>query len=357
MDHPSSRVANCVRVALVCAALAGAVGAAWAKSAAVDQAMRLGDSAPAAALAILEQADAEGDLDASSTLASTLFFAAPPRQDRVRACAIARRLVDARNGHGWAVMASCVLVGTVETTDRFDAARDSARRAIALGAATGGTALFTAFVVDPRFAVLGPDGQPDPARKAALAAQPASRRLLQSEAWTGLSIALDGNDPMAAGFAIPALASTSAPGNLGRLISLADRSPATAKRFADIVDSARRFLTLGGTHAALRAAQAALPAATSAARAGALRDGIGSCENVDLLRMNPGDVPTDATYLPVKTGPLMNAYLVSGQWEERWVFTACEREVPVQVSFRADGWGGATAAASPAPRSVVRRAP
>jgi hypothetical protein len=59
----------------------------------------------------------------------------------------------------------------------------------------------------------------------------------------------------------------------------------------------------------------------------------------------------------VSIGPLKNAYLVSGQWEERWVFSACGRDIPVQLAFTADGWGGATFAASPAPRPVVRRTP
>lgn len=350
-------VALAGRLLLALGALATAAPAA-AASAAVDQAMRLGDSDPITALVILEKADAAGDLQASAVLARTLFFAGPPRQNRTRACTIAQRLIEARQGPGWALMASCFLTGTVATAgDRLDAARAAARQAIALGTASGGTALFTAFSVDPRFGLAGADGQPDPAKRAALAAQPAAERKLQIEAWTGLSIALEQGDPMATSFGIAALADTSAPGNLERLLALAGRSPANSQRFAAQVKSAQSFQALGGTHASLRAASEARRAALTAARVGALRDGIVACEALELARIEPGAGPQDASYLPVTIGPLKDAYLVSGQWEERWVFSACEREVPVLVAFTADGLGGATATASPAPRSVVRRAP
>jgi len=350
-------VALAGRLLLAIGVLAHATPAA-AASAAVDQAMRLGDSDPVTALVILEKADAAGDLEASAVLASTLFFAGPPRQNRSRACTIAQRLIEARQGPGWSLMASCFLTGTVASAgDRLDAARAAARQAIALGTASGGTALFTAFSVDPRFRPVGADGQPDLAKRAALAAQPAAERKLQSEAWTGLSIALEQGDPMATSFGIAALADTSAPGNLERLLALAARSPANSQRFAAQVKSAQSFQAVGGTHASLRAASDARRAALTAARVGAVRDGIVACEALELARIEPGAGPQDASYLPVAIGPLKNAYLVSGQWEERWVFSACEREVAVQVAFTADGWGGARFEASPAPRSVVRRAP
>ncbi len=346
------------RLLMLAAVALGGGAPAWAASAAVDQAMRLGDSDPVTALVILEKADAAGDLEASVVLAGTLFFATPPRQNRTRACTIAERLIEARHGQGWALMASCFLTGTVATAgDRLDAARASARQAIALGAAGGGTALFTAFSVDPRFSLLGADGQPDTAKRATLAAQPAAERRLQAEAWTGLSIALERGDPMATSYGIAALADTSAPGNLDRLLTLTQRSSATAQRFAAQVKSAQSFKALGGTHASLRAASEAKRAALAAAKVAAVRDGAVACEALELLRIDPGPGPVDASYLPVTIGPLKNAYLVSGQWEERWVYAACDREVVVQVAFTADGWGGARSEASPAPRPVVRRAP
>jgi hypothetical protein len=204
-------------------ALLAAAPAARGASAAVNQAAALGDSDPFTALVILEKAHNDGDAEASAALARTLFFAAPPRQNRERACDIARKLAEANDRQGWSLTASCLLAGTVKSPAPLDAARAAARRAVAQGLPSGGTALFTAYAADPQFSLRGADGQPDPARRAALAAVPAAQRSVQAEAWTGLSFALEAGDPMATAFGIAALAETSAPGNLALLVGLAER--------------------------------------------------------------------------------------------------------------------------------------
>ena len=338
-------------------ALLAAAPAARGASAAVNQAAALGDSDPFTALVILEKAHNDGDAEASAALARTLFFAAPPRQNRERACDIARKLAEANDRQGWSLTASCLLAGTVKSPAPLDAARAAARRAVAQGLPSGGTALFTAYAADPQFSLRGADGQPDPARRAALAAVPAAQRSVQAEAWTGLSFALEAGDPMATAFGIAALAETSAPGNLALLVGLAERSPATAARFGPLLDAARYFQRLGGTHASVRVADSARPAALAAARAGAARDLLPPCNAIELVRTDPGAAPSDASYLPVTLGPLKTAYLVAGRWEERWIHDHCGASVTVQMAFVADGWGGAGIEATPAPRSVVRKSP
>lgn len=343
--------------ALIAAALGAPAPTAQAASAAVSQAAALGDSDPFTALVILEKAHNDGDVEASAALARTLFFAAPPRQNRERACDIARKLAEANDRQGWSLTASCLLAGTVKSPAPLDAARAAARRAVAQGLASGGTALFTAYAADPQFSTLGADGKPDPARRAALAAVPAAQRTVQAEAWTGLSFALEAGDPMATAFGMATLAETSAPGNLALLVGLADRVPATAARFGPLVDAARYFQRLGGTHASVRVADGARSAALAAARVAAARDLLPPCNAIELVRTEPGAVSADATYLPVALGPLKSAYLVSGQWDERWVYDHCGAQVAVQMAFEADGWGGARFEAAPAPRPVVRKAP
>jgi hypothetical protein len=350
---PGSRIG----AALTGAALWACAPAALAASAAVSQAAALGDSDPFTALVILEKAHNDGDVEASAALARTLFFAAPPRQNRERACDIARKLAEANDRQGWSLTASCLLAGTVKSPAPLDAARAAARRAVAQGLASGGTALFTAYAADPQFSTLGADGKPDPARRAALAAVPAAQRSVQAEAWTGLSFALEAGDPMATAFGIATLAETSAPGNLALLVGLAGRSPVTAARFGPMVDAARYFQRLGGTHASVRVADSARPAALAAARAAAARDLLPPCNTIELVRTEPGDLAPDASFLPVALGPLKSAYLVSGQWLERWAHDHCGTTVTVQMSFVADGWGGARFEAEPAPRSVVRKSP
>lgn len=352
-----SRAPRGAVLAVALAALTAIAPAAQATSAAVRQAAALGDTDPNTALVILEKAHGEGDVEASAALASTLFFAAPPRQNRERACDIARKLAEANDRRGWSLTASCLLAGTVKSPAPLEAARAAARRAVAQGLASAGTVLFTAYAADPQFSTLGADGKPDPARRAALAALPAAQRSVQAEAWTGLSFALEAGDPMATAFGMAALAETSAPGNLALLVGLADRVPATAARFGPLVDAARYFQRLGGTHASVRVADSARPAALAAARAGAARDLLPPCREMELVRTEPGAVSADASYLPVALGPLKTAYLVAGQWDERWVYDLCGASVAVQMAFVADGWGGARVEATPAPRPVVRKAP
>jgi hypothetical protein len=130
-------------------ALLAAAPAARGASAAVNQAAALGDSDPFTALVILEKAHNDGDAEASAALARTLFFAAPPRQNRERACDIARKLAEANDRQGWSLTASCLLAGTVKSPAPLDAARAAARRAVAQGLPSGGTALFTAYAADP----------------------------------------------------------------------------------------------------------------------------------------------------------------------------------------------------------------
>lgn len=344
------RKLDCLLAALLgCVVAALAPASALAASAAVDQASRLGDSDPLAALAILQQADEAGDLEASAVLANTLFFAPPPRTNRARACAIAQRLADGGRGDGWALLASCQLAGTLPAADRLEAARASARRAIALGSAQGGVALFTAYVADPRMAARDADKPP---------VLPPELRSVQAEAWTGLSLALDQGSAMAAEFALAALATTAAPGNLQRVIDIAERAPAAARRFADAVALARQYQSLGGTHASTRMLPQVQGAALSAAKLGLWRDGGAGCDGLSLDRTDPRAPDAEATtYLPVRIGPLARAYLVSGRWQERWIFLGCGREVPVDIAFTADGSGGAGFEAAVAPRSIVRRTP
>jgi hypothetical protein len=343
------RKLDCLLAALLgCVVAALAPASALAASAAVDQASQLGDSDPLAALAILQQADEAGDAEASAVLANTLFFAPPPRTNRARACAIAQRLADGGRGDGWALLASCQLVGTLPAADRLEAARASARRAIALGSAQGGVALFTAYVADPRFAMQDSDKASAP---------PAPLRSVQAEAWTGLSLALDQGSAMAAEFALAALATTAAPGNLQRVVDIAERAPAAARRFAEAVALARQFQALGGTHASPQVIPRVQRAALSAATLGLWRDGGSGCDSLNLDRTEPRAPEAEAAYLPVRLGPLAGAYLISGRWQERWTFSGCGREVPVDIAFAADGAGGADFEAAVAPRSIVRRTP
>ncbi|MCC7006662.1 MAG: sel1 repeat family protein [Ottowia sp.] len=49
-----------------------------------------------------------------------------------------------------------------------------------------------------------------------------------------------------------------------------------------------------------------------------------------------------ATYLPSQVAGYEHIYLISGVWQEEWVYQACGNRVSVNMQFSADGLGGAT---------------
>lgn len=309
-------------------------------SPATDQANALLATDFPSAIAVLEKADAAGDREASSQLGSVLFFSPAPRMDRRRACAIAERLASVDHGDGWSLLASCQMAGAIQSVDRIADARTSARKAILLGAANGGTMLFSVFTIDPRFSYRTAEGKVDAAKYAALAALPLEARELQIEAWSALSMALERRDPMASMFAIAALSDSSAPGNLGRLLDIAERSPTAARQFPAFVNAARQLANLGGTHASVKSAIDAHKSALSAAMFGSVASGGTACRTMALVKIDAGAAPADLKFLPVPVGPLSNAYLLAGQWQERWTYSGCGVQSQVALAFRADGWGG-----------------
>jgi hypothetical protein len=46
-------------------------------------------------------------------------------------------------------------------------------------------------------------------------------------------------------------------------------------------------------------------------------------------------------WLPLAVPELKTAYLMSGEWRERWTFDVCGAEAVVHIVFVADGLGGA----------------
>jgi len=55
-------------------------------------------------------------------------------------------------------------------------------------------------------------------------------------------------------------------------------------------------------------------------------------------RMGPVNKPI---WLPLAVPELKTAYLMSGEWRERWTFDVCGAETVVHIMFVADGLGGA----------------
>ena len=83
------------------------------------------------------------------------------------------------------------------------------------------------------------------------------------------------------------------------------------------------------------------PEAYGAALAGyQVQTGGKTCDKATLKSASAGDI-VGAEYLPLKGTMVADSYLLKGEWPEYWTFDACGEEVPVKVTFKADGWGGA----------------
>ena len=65
---------------------------------------------------------------------------------------------------------------------------------------------------------------------------------------------------------------------------------------------------------------------------------------------------SDAVYLPSKVAGFEHAYLVAGNWEEEWKFTACGNSVAVKMKFLADGLGGASFQSVKPPKDSTEKA-
>jgi hypothetical protein len=101
-----------------------------------------------------------------------------------------------------------------------------------------------------------------------------------------------------------------------------------------------KYLTrLGSTIATYRIFYDTYPAAS--ARAAMMANAPEDCE-MKLKRAEMIGPVRDAACLPLKSRKLKDRIMIRGAWDERWTFSVRGREVQVEISFRADGMGGAS---------------
>ncbi len=251
----------------------------------------------------------------------------------------------ATNARTLALRSHCVLAGLTPSDRRHAEARELARRSLQLGDPAGGFLLYLAFGSDPENHYLQ-DGKPDMAAYRRLGSRTLEQRTEQIEALDGLAFAASKGHVNAALALASYFHETSAPDNLLRLRNLTallmrngERAPALqrlAQQAAALHDlapatkaSPRAFLD------AMRTAGAAVALAYMAQSEGR------TCERPALKAVNSGDV-RDPVYLPLTHPSVQNTYLVRGEWAEQWIFLACDRQLAIKVTFRADGWGGAS---------------
>ena len=256
-----------------------------------------------------------------------------------------------------AVKSQCVLAGALPSTSRYAEARELARQSMALGDPAGGFLLYLVFASDPDNSYLR-NGKPDMETYRRLGARPLDERRDQIEALDGLAFAADKGHVSAAVTLATYFYETTAPRNVTRVRSVTalllrngQRTPAV-ERLAS--QSATVEQIAPDTKASLKAFLDALQGAAGAAGFAYLQMNDGKpCARPILKSVSSGELKS-AEYLPLTHRSMQNTYLVKGEWTERWTFAACGQDIPVNVAFRADGWGGASFAASPemTPRGV-----
>ncbi|BCL77349.1 hypothetical protein JHS3_30850 [Jeongeupia sp. HS-3] len=64
-------------------------------------------------------------------------------------------------------------------------------------------------------------------------------------------------------------------------------------------------------------------------------------ENLALKDVRIAKPLSDAAYLTLDFQPPVRYKLITGHWQETWIFAACDKTFPIDVSFTADGMGGA----------------
>jgi hypothetical protein len=253
------------------------------------------------------------------------------------------------DGREMARRSECVLARVLPSTDRIGEARAYARAALAAGEPTGGLMLYLVFQSDPANQVMR-DGKLDPEAYRRLAARSLAQRKDQVDAIEGLGFAAGKGDVAAGVLLAGYFHDTVAPRNVSRVGALAallmrngERNP-VLERFAREADAVAK--SAGHTKASVRSFLEAYQHASAAARQGYQdQSGGKSCEAATLQSVSSGDIH-DAEYLPMKGTMVADTYLVRGKWTEFWTFRACDQEVPVKVSFEADGWGGSSSQSS-----------
>lgn len=248
------------------------------------------------------------------------------------------------DGQELARRAECVLAGILPSPNRYAEASALARAALGRGEASGGLMMYLAYLANPANQYLR-DGKVDAQAYQRLAARTLAERKDQVEAIEALGVAAGRGHPAATVALAGYFHDTLAPRNvarLGAITGLVLRSGShnpLVERFAREADAVAR--QAGSTKASVRAfLETYGPAAAAARGAAQAASGGPACEQPQLQVVSSGDIE-GPQYLPLTGNLVEGSYLVKGRWAETWTFLACGKEVPVDVSFAADGWGGA----------------
>jgi TPR repeat protein len=219
-----------------------------------------------------------------------------------------------------------------------------AQKAAAKGFADGQFLVYALIVSRPELNYVDQQGRIDTQRYQALAARPISGREDEMVAYDMLGkAAAQGNREALltlAGF----YGDNVGEGNRAKAEALLDKFPQRPAIMDELRKRLGELTALGPTLIPVRLKYEVVPAAAKVAQAAAAekdksKSECGAVKPVRAQRMEPVQRPI---WLPLAVPELKTAYLMSGEWRERWTFDVCGAESVVQVRFVADGLGSAT---------------
>lgn len=230
------------------------------------------------------------------------------------------------------------------TKQDVSAALAWANKAAAKGSADGQFLVYAVVISKPELNFVDAQGRVDAQRYKALAARPISEREDEMTAYDNLGKAVQQGHREAALSLAGFYADNVGEGNRAKAEAILDKLPQRPPLFDGLRKRLGELDAIGPTLATVRLADEAIPAATKAAAAAAAEKdkSKGDCSAVKLVRaqrMGPINKPI---WLPLAVPELKTAYLMSGDWRERWTFDACGAETVMHVRFIADGLGSAT---------------
>lgn len=222
-----------------------------------------------------------------------------------------------------------------------------AQKAAARGAADGQFLVYALIVSRPELNFVDQQGRVDAQRYQALAGRPISGREDEMVAYDMLGKAaaqgLREASLTLAGF----YGDNVGEGNRAKAEALLDKY----SQRPPILDELRKRLgeltAIGPTLIPVRLQDEVVLAAAKAAQAAAAEKdkSKNECNAVKPVRVQRMGAINRPIWLPLAVPELKTAYLMSGEWRERWTFDVCGTESVVQIRFTADGLGGATYAA------------
>lgn len=223
------------------------------------------------------------------------------------------------------------------------AAASWAQKAAAKGNADGQFLVYALTVARPELNYVDARGQIDAQRYQALAARPITGREDEMNAYDMLGKAAGQGHRDAtlslAGF----YADNVGDGNRKRAEDLLDKLSQRPPVFDSLRKALAELDAIGPTLLTVRLADGAIPAAAKGAQAAAAEKdkSKSDCKTVNPVRVQRMGPVNKPIWLPLAVPELKTAYLMSGEWRERWTFDVCGAEAVVHIVFVADGLGGA----------------